>query len=249
MIKTGIHKTSPQWQARMAGALYLAVIALGIFAEGFVINHLLVSGDAALSAQNIIASATLWNLGIFANLMLVVCVIPLSWFLYLLLRPVDKNLVLLAVFFNLISVSVETLSKMFLLFVLPLLTNAGLVKAFEPAQLHAFASLALRAHNFAFNIALILFGCTCIIYGYLIFKSGYFPKFIGVLMQVAGASYVINCFSVLFVPAISNLISPAILLLPFIGEAAFCLWLLVKGVDIAKWNARYSAAPAHFPQS
>lgn len=229
-------ETSPQRYARIAGALYLAVIGLGIFAEAYAINHFRASGDVATLAQTILAEPTLWNLSAFANMLLVLCVIPLSWLLYLLLRPVNRNLIVLAVFFNLLSLSIEITSKLFQLLVKPILTSPSMAKAFEPAQLHALANFALRSHDIAFNIALILFGATCIIYGYLIFASGYLPKFVGVFMQIAGVGYLVACFSALFFPAFSNLISPAILLPPFIGEASFCLWLLVKGVNLAKWN-------------
>ena len=74
--------------------------------------------------------------------------------------------------------------------------------------------------------------------GYLIFKSAYLPKLIGILMQIAGVSYLIACFAALFAPTFADLIIPAILLPPLIGESSFCLWLLIKGVDIRKWNER-----------
>lgn len=229
-------ETSPQPYARIAGALYLAVIGLGIFAEGYTLNHFRASGDVTTLAQTILAEPVLWNLGVFANLLLVLCVVPLSWLLYLLLRPVNRNLIVLAVFFNLLSLALELISKLFQFLVKPILTSPSMAQAFEPAQLHALANFALRSHDIAFNIALILFGATCMIYGYLIHASGYLPKLIGVLMQIAGVAYLVACFSALFFPAFSNLISPAILLPPLIGEASFCLWLLVKGVNLAKWN-------------
>jgi len=100
------------------------------------------------------------------------------------------------------------------------------------------ANLALGSHDVAFNIALIFFGFTCLLNGYLIFRSEYLPKFVGVLMQIAGASYLTACFAALFAPAFADLITPAILLPPLIGESSFCLWLLLKGVNIAEWKAR-----------
>lgn len=234
---------SPQRYARLAGALYLAVIALGIFAEGYVVNTMTVSGDMTASALNIIAGATLWNLGVLANVLLVVCALPLSWFIYLLLRPAGKNLILLAVLFNLVSLAVETISKLSLILVMPLLTSAGYANAFEPAQVHAFANMALKMHNIAFNVALIFFGFTCIVYGHLICNSGYFPKLLGVLMQIAGASYLLACFSILFAPTLSSWINPSILVLPLIGESSFCMWLLIKGVNVEKWNEKLSLRP------
>lgn len=237
-MKNCTMETSPQLLARIAGVLYLAVIGLGIFAEAYAINHFRASGDVTTLAQNILAEPTLWNLSAMANLMLVMCVVPLSWLLYVLLRPVNRNLIVLAVFFNLLSLAVEMISKLFQLLIKPLLTSTSMAKAFEPAQLHALANFALKAHDVAFNIALILFGATCIIYGYLILRSGYLPKLIGVLMQIAGVCYLIACFSALFFPVFANLVSPAIMLPSLVGEASLCFWLLVKGVNLAKWNEK-----------
>jgi hypothetical protein len=235
-------ETCPQRYARTAGALYLAIIVLGAFAEGFVTNKLVVPSDPAATAHNILVSSALWRLSVAGDLIVALCAVPLLWIEYLLLRPVNKHLVLLAVLFNLVSLAVEAISKLFLLAVMPTLGNADYLKAFEPQQLQILASLALKSHDIAFNIALIFFGCTCLVNGYLIFKSGYFPRLIGVLMQVAGLSYLTACFAALFAPAFADLIIPAILIPPLIGESSFCLWLLVKGVNIAKWNERVTLA-------
>lgn len=226
----------PQRYARVAGALYLVIIVLGAFAEGFVTNKLLVPGDPAATAHNILGSPALWRLSGAGDLIVALCAVPLLWIEYLLLRPVSKQLVVLAVLFNLVSLAVEAISKLFLLVVVPTLESATHLTAFEPQQLQVLANLALQSHDIAFNIALIFFGCTCLVNGYLIFKSGYVPKLIGVLMQVAGVSYLIACFAALFAPAFADLIIPAILVLPLIGESSFCLWLLVKGVDVTKWK-------------
>lgn len=231
----------PQRYARIGGVLYLAIIVLGAFAEGFVANKLVVSGNAALTAHNILGSAGLWRLGVAGDLIVVLCAVPLLWIEYLLLRPVSKQLVLLAVLFNVVSLAVESISKLFLLAVMPTLGSADYLRAFEPQQLQILANLALRSHDLAFNIALIFFGFTCLVNGYLIFKSGYLPKLVGILMQLAGLSYLTACFAALFAPAFADLITPAILLPPLIGESAFCLWLLVKGVNVAIWKERVNS--------
>jgi Domain of unknown function (DUF4386) len=230
----------PQRYARTGGALYLAIIVLGAFAEGFVANKLLVPGDAAATAHNILASPALWRISVAGDLIVALCAVPLLWIEYLLLRPVSKQLILLAVLFNLVSLAVEAISKLCLLLVMPTLGNADFLRVFEPQQLQILANLALRSHDIAFNISLIFFGFTCLINGYLIFKSGYLPKFVGILMQAAGMSYLVACFAALFAPAFADLITPAILLPPFIGESSFCLWLLLKGVNIEKWKERTS---------
>ena len=230
------YEKSPQVYARIGGALYLVIIVLGIFAEGFVNTKLIVSGDAAATAGNIMASQPLWRIGIAANMMVVLCAVPLLMIEYVLLRPVNRNLALLAVLFNLVSLAVEAISKLFLFAVMAVLEKAEYLAAFEPRQLQALAFLAFKSHDVAFNIALIFFGCTCIINGYLIFRSRYLPKWVGVLMQVAGACYLTACFAALFSTALLDIISPAILAPSFIGESSFCLWLLTKGVNVKKWR-------------
>jgi Domain of unknown function (DUF4386) len=218
----------PQRYARLGGVLYLAIIVLGAFAEGFVANKLLVSGDAATTAHNILTSPGLWRLSVAGDLIVVLCAVPLLWIEYLLLRPVSRQLVLLAVLFNLVSLAVEAIRKLFLLVVVPILGSADYLRAFEPQQLQILANLALKSHDITFNIALIFFGLTCLVNGYLIFRSGCLPKFVGILMQIAGLSYLIACFAALFAPAVADVITPAILLPPLIGESSLCLWLLVK---------------------
>jgi len=233
-------EASPQVYARLGGALYLVVIAFGGFAEGFVANKLIVSGDAAVTAQNIMASPMLWSLSVAANLIVPVCAVAQTWIYYLLLRPVSKALVLLSVFFSLVSLAVEAVSKLFLLVVMPTLGHADYLRAFEPRQLQALAYLALKSHDISFNIALIFFGCACLVDGYLIFKSRYLPRLVGVLLQIAGLCYLTGCFAALFAPTLADLITPAILIPPFIGELSLCLWLLIMGVNITRWKERIS---------
>ncbi|MFC6224118.1 DUF4386 domain-containing protein [Hymenobacter artigasi] len=226
---------SPQGYARLGGALYLAIILFGAFSEGFVTNKLLVAGDAAASARNILAAPGLWQGGVAANVLVVLLAVPLLWIEYLLLRPVSRSLALLSLLFNAVSLAVEAVSKVFLLLVMPTLANAGYRHAFGGAQVSALANMALKSHELAFNLALLFFGVTCLLNGYLIVQSGYLPKAVGRLLQVAGASYLLACWAALFAPALADVLLPGILLLPLLGESSFCLWLLIKGVDVAKW--------------
>lgn len=239
-MSTRLLNTSPQSYARLGGALYLAIILFGMFSEGFVMSKLLVSGDAGATARNILAAPALWNLAVVLNVLLVLCAVPLLWIEYLLLRPVSKSLVLLALFLNLVSLAVESVSKVFMLLVMPMLENAEYARAMGVHPVAVLANLALKAHGVAFNVALLFFGLTCLVNGYLIFKSGYLPKAVGLLMQVAGVGYLVSCFAALFAPAAAAVLLPAVLLLPFIGELSLCLWLLLRGVDVAKWNTRAS---------
>ncbi len=126
-------EASPQLYARTGGALYLAIIVLGGFAEGFVLVKLVVSGDVAATAHNIMASAALWRLGVAGDFIVVILAVPLLWIEYLLLRPTGKNLVILAVLLNLTSLAVESVSKLFLLAIMPMLTNTPLSERFRTA--------------------------------------------------------------------------------------------------------------------
>lgn len=226
---------SPLWYARLGGAFYLAIILFGGFSEGFV-NSKLMAGDAATTAHNILASPGLWRLGTALNLLVVLSAVPLMWIEFQLLRPVSKSLALLALLLNGVSLAVESVSKLFQLLVLPILQSADYLRAWGPARVALLANLALRSHDIAFNIALVFFGLTCLVNGYLIFKSGFLPAVLGVLMQVAGAAYLVACLAALFAPALAAQLIPAILLPPLVGELSLCLWLLIKGVNIVRWQ-------------
>ena len=234
MVKQDV-ETSPQVYARIGGVLYLIVIGIGFSSSFFVRDTLTVSGDATATANNIMASALLWRVSIAADLILLVCAVALTLILYVLLRPVNKNLALLAVFFNLVEFPIEAVSKLYLFAALFLSGNAEYLNAFEPHQLHALAKISLKLHDYGFGIDLVFFGSACMIYGYLLFRSGYFPKTLGVLMTIAGLSYLTNSFTLILAPAYAGTILP-ILVLALIGELSFCLWLIVKGVNLPKWK-------------
>lgn len=229
-------ETHPNDYARLAGAIYLLVILFGGYSEGVVMNALVIPGDPAATAHNITAQAGLWRLSLAGNMLVPLIAIPQLWAEYLLLKPAGRQLSLLFVLLNVVSLSVECVSKLFLLMVVPILSRpAG---AFSPDQLHALANLALVAHDIAFHITLLFFGATCLASGVLVFRSGYLPRAIGVLMQLAGASYLIASFSQMFAPALAAAITPAILLPALVGESSLCLWLLIKGVNLPKWRER-----------
>ncbi|HEY7215396.1 MAG TPA: DUF4386 domain-containing protein [Thermoanaerobaculia bacterium] len=234
--------TSPRAITRIGGLLYLIIIVIGIFGEAFVRGRIVVAGDAAATAANLRAMEPLWRFGIAAELVLLSCAIALTLIFFILLRPVSRDLAYLAVFFNLVSIAVEAVAALNLVAALFPLGNAAYLKAFTPEQLQAMASLSVRSHGHGFGVALIFFGFVCIIVGYLIFRSGYLPRTIGVLMQIAGWCYLIDSFALILAPAFANRIFPAILLPSFVGEASFCLWLLVKGVNVERWERLGAAA-------
>jgi len=230
-------ETSPQLYARIGGLLYLFIIVAGIFAEMFVRDKLIVSGDAAATVNNIVASEPLYRFSVAVEQIWLACAVAVAVILYILLRPVSNTLSLLAAFFNLVSIGIEAVASVSLFAALFPVGSSGYLKAFEPSQLQALAYLSLKTYDYGFAASLVFFGCRLFVYGYLIFKSGYFPKTIGVLLIVASVSYLINSFSLYLAPTLANAIFP-ILVLAFIGELSFCLWLIVKGVNLEQWNAR-----------
>jgi len=230
--------TSPQIYARIGGALYLIIIVVGIFAEMFVRSKLIVSEDATSTANNIMASEQLWRIGFAGSLIMLVCAIPLALIMYVLLRPVSRNIALLAVFFNLVSIAVEALNNLNMFAALFPLGSSDYLNAFEPQQLHVLAYHSLKMHASGYNISLIFFGMNCLFLGYLIFKSGFFPKILGVLLIICALCYVTNSFAWFFAPKFAAMLIPGILVPCFIAEVSVCLWLMVKGVNVVKWNEK-----------
>jgi hypothetical protein len=235
MLSSSIER-SPQFYARVVGFLYLANILLGLFGELFVRGALVVSGDAAATAHNIAASPLLWRAGIAGDLLMQVVDVPMIVIVYFLLRPVSASLSLLAALINVVQTAVLAANKLNLLVPLLLLEDARYAKAFSPEQLHALSQLAINAHSHGFAIGLVFFGVTCLVQGYLIFHSGYWPKALGVLMAMAGLSYLANSFALLLSPPLASALFPGVLVPAFVGELVFCLWLIVKGVNVAQWE-------------
>jgi Domain of unknown function (DUF4386) len=236
-ITKRITEASPQVYARIGGVLYLIIIVIGFCSEFFVRDKLVVSGNVTATANNIQASESLWRISIAGELILLVCSVALTLILYVLLRPVNQNLALLGVFFNIVEFPIEAVSKLFLFAALFLSGNADYLKAFEPHELHALVKISLKLHDYGFGIDLVFFGFACLLYGYLLFRSGYFPKTLGVLMAIAGLSYLTNSFTLILAPANAGRIF-RILVLALIGELSLCLWLMVKGVNVSKWNEK-----------
>lgn len=226
---------SPQLYARIAGLFYLLIIITGIFSETLVRNKLIVYGDTAATADNIIHSGLLWKIGIISDLIMQICDLPVMVLLYLFLRPVNKKLALLNLSFNLIQTAVLVANKLNLFAALFFLGDADYLKSFSPDQLHTLSYLSINLHNFGFGVGLIFFGFVCLIEGYLIYKSGYFPKVFGPLMSIAGICYLTNSFALILAPEFSNII----LLMPcLIAELALSLWLIFKGVNLPVWKEK-----------
>ncbi len=232
-----IHPTqfSSQVYARIAGLLYLLIIIIGAIGQIFIRGSLIVPGDATATANHIIAAQSLWRIGIAGDLLMHIFDLPVMVILYALLSPVNKTLALLALLFNMIQTAVLVVNKLVLLLPLIVLGNADYVAVFTPDQIAAQIYWFTEVHDYGFGLGLIFFGVACLLYGYLLFQSGYFPKVIGILVAVAGLSYLINSLTLILAPAYAGVVLP-ILVLSLIGELSFSLWLIVKGVNVAMWE-------------
>jgi hypothetical protein len=231
---------SPRAMARFAGFLYLVITIAAIVAHFYVPSRLLAPGDAAATANNILASEPLFRIGIASEFVVLLCEIVLSIVLYVLLKPVSKTLSLVATVFRLAMTTIHAINLLNSFVVLLLLSGADYLAAFEADQLHALVLLFLNAHHYGFEIGIVFFAPHVFVLGYLIFKSGYFPRILGVLFILASCVYLIDSTALLFVPSYDA--TPVFLALPIaIAEIAFPLWLLIKGVNVEQWNKR---APA-----
>jgi len=235
-------KISPQVYARLGGVLYLINIACGLFGV-LTRGHFVVAGDALTTAHRIIGSEFLFRCGIAGDLIMHITDVPMTMIFYVLLKPVSKDLSLLSALFGMLQTAILCANKMNLITVLFLLGGASYLKAFDPNQVQALASLSLGLHESGFGIGLIFFGMSCLVGGYLLFQSGYFPKILGLLQAMSGVCYLINSFGQLLFPALADRVFRIIVMPAFLGEFGTCLWLIVKGVNVLKWDERVRMGP------
>jgi hypothetical protein len=238
-------ETSPQTYARIAGAIYVVIIAVGLFGEAFVRQQLIVPGDATATAMNIMASRSLWHLSIAAELAYILGAVVSTWIFYILLKPVNRNLAALGVLFNLVAIALEAANKLNLVAAAVLLEDASYLGAFEPQQRHAMAYFAVEMYQSGFSFSLMFFAGWCAVCGHLLRKSGYLPAVLGVGLQIAGACYLTNSFAMLAAPTVASMLFPAILLPAFVAESSLGLWLLIKGIAASSGNERSVANRAN----
>jgi hypothetical protein len=233
-MTTRTTKTSPLKIARTAGFLYLIQAILGIFSLMYVTSSLIVSGDVAATIHNITASESLFRLGIVSNILVPTVGIFYVLFLYRLLKPVRKDISVLMVVLALIGVPIGIFNEFTQLGVLQLLSGADYLAVFTTAQLQALAYLFLRLHSYGISLAFIFSGLWLLPLGYLVYTSGFLPKILGVLLIIGGFGYLIDVFAE-FLFSDSNL---KIGLITGLSEILFLLWLLIKGVNVDKWEKR-----------
>jgi len=230
--------TSPQKAARLAGFAYLVTTVTGLFAELGVRGSVIVSGDAAATARNVMASEGLWRWGFVADLIGGAAYLVVTLLLYALLRPVSRNLSLLAAFFSIVGIAIGGAAALAHLAPLFLLSGAPYLRAFDEQQLQSLAYLAIRLHAQGYLIALTFFGFYEVLLGYLIFRSTFFPRALGILIGLAGLAFLTNSFAVFLLPTLGNALNLYLIAVDGIGEIVLMLWLLVMGVNVRKWEER-----------
>jgi hypothetical protein len=245
-VVTGrVAEASPRLMARIAGLLYLIVIVGGIFAEIFVRGRLVVLGDAAATAHNIVTHELLYRLGFGAEIFYCACNVPLTLIFYALFKVVNRNVAWLVVFFSLVGTAVESVSLLDHFAPLILLGSGHYLSAFTAEQLGAAAYISLQLFEYGFAICLVFFGFYCLSLAYLIFRSTFFPRIIGALLVIEGLLYLINSFANFLAPGIAARVFPY-LAASAVAEISLCLWLLVMGVNVQRWRQQASAAGARF---
>ena len=225
-------KINPNKTARVAGCLYLMLFPLGIFGIIYVPSSLIVLGDAATTASNIMANELLFRLSIVTALTLQIVYIFLALALYKLLNPVDKNNAVLMVILVLVAAPIAMLNELNHVAVLLVLSGSDLLTTFSLDQVQASVPLFLNLHEHGVFIAQIFWGLWLFPMGYLIFKSNFLPLALGILMIIGGFGYLVDSFVYFIFPDFNVTFSE----FTFLGELLLPLWLMFKGVNHEQWE-------------
>jgi hypothetical protein len=235
---------SIQRTARLTGLLYLVIIICAGFSQGYVRSQVFEPGDAAATAGNIAALEGLFRLGFVTDLIAFMTDAVVAILLYVLLRPVSKTLSLLAASLRLLAhPAIAGINLLNHLAAVLLLSGAEYLTALQTDQLNALVMFFLEAHRNGYLIAGAFFGLHCLLLGYLLFKSGYFPKILGIFLVVASFGYLIESFGSFLAPHYQEIFAWIVAVPATIAELSLCLWLLIKGVNVRKWESR-APAPA-----
>lgn len=229
---SGTSDTSPRRAALIAGVSYVGLFALGIFANFFVREGLIVSGDAQATAANITESEGLFRIGLVAFLAIFILDVIVSWALYIVFRGANRDVALLGAWFRIVYTVFLGAAAVFFFQALQLLSSPEFLMAtFSPEQLNAQALVALDTFNSTWLIGLVGFGLHLMVMGYLVITSGLAPKALGYFLAVAGAAYVIDTTAHALLSNYTeyeNLFITIVAVPSIIAEGWFGLWLLTR---------------------
>ncbi|MGA5822986.1 DUF4386 domain-containing protein [Kitasatospora sp. NPDC094028] len=219
--------------ARLGGALYLINILCGAFAIGVVPAMLIVS-DPATTAHNIQTHELLYRAGLAAHVVVTVTNVGIAAIFYELFKVVNRRLALLDVFFTLVATAIEAAGVVNQFQPLILTGGGPYANALPPEQLHALAYLPGDLAQVDYNLYGVFFGLDIICTGYLVLKSGFLPRAVGILLGIDGLAYLAYGFADMLSPGFAAHLVPWIQL-PALGELVFALWLLAAGVNTERW--------------
>jgi len=225
---------SPQKTARVAAFVFLIIFFLGMSTELFIRPNIIIPGDAATTVNNIMASESLLRLSIVSDLIRQIFLMLLPLLLYKLLKPVNKNTASLMVIFALVSVPITMLNELNHFAALLLSSGADYLRTFKTDQLHALVMFFLDLRKYGTFIPQV-FSLWVLLLGYLVFKSGFLPRILGIFLMIAGLCYTVQAVLFFLFPNLDLMIFG---LFAFIGEVIFYLWLLIKGINVEAWNKR-----------
>ena len=225
-----------QRQAAIIAGFGLLITIIGVIFASIFVDNLIVPGDAAETANNIMANEGLFRTGIVSWLFVLIGDVVRAWALYVFFKPVNRSISLLAGWFMLIHVAIFGIAQLNLVFASELLSGAGYLTVFEPNQLHSLMMLFLNGWNYGFNIGLFFFSFHLFVLGYLVFKSGYIPRILGVLLIVAFFGYLIDSAGQIL-PNYPEIISQVVTVPNTIAELALIVWLVFKGGKIPEMKS------------
>jgi Domain of unknown function (DUF4386) len=234
--------TSKTGLARAAGALYLIVAVCGGFSELYVRSSVVVPGDPAATAAKVSASATLFRIGLATDLMNLTCFLLVAVTLYALLRQVGHEIALAMVLLTTVSVAIMGVNLLNHLGALLAATDPAFPAAFGAEDPAALVMVFLDLHQYGYLIAQVFFGLWLLPLGYLLVRSGYVPRVLGVLVMVASLGYLADLVAILLSPSFESSLSTFVLAPAVVGELSLILWLLVKGVRVSPQDQPVPAA-------
>jgi hypothetical protein len=232
-----LEETSLGLKARVTGALSLLTLLTGIFAQGFVSGRLVVNGDAAATATNILMHKNLFQLGFAVFLIEMACNVAMTALFYDLLKPAGRSVSLVAAFLGLTGCVIKTFSRVFFIVPLYVLGGPHYLSVFSAEQLQALALLFLKVNDRGAAIALVFFGFYALLTGYLIIRSTFLPRILGVLSVFGGLGWL----TFLYQP-LGYRLFPYVVAFALLGAASLILWLLVVGVNEQRWKEQAGAA-------
>lgn len=236
-----IASASPRQLARAFGALYLVNIVFGAFALG-VVPSIVVVSNMATTARNVQAHEALYRLGLVAHVVVTVTNIPLALIFYELFKVVNRRLALLDVFFGLVATAIEAASLLSQFTPVVVLGGRNYANALPPAQLHALAYLPNDLSNISYSVYGVFYGFGFICEAYLVYKSTFVPRAIGVLLALDALNYLGVGFTTMLAPGVAAHLGAWTGLPTIIAEGSLCLWLLLVAVDVEQWKEQARAA-------